>query len=136
MRAVAVLLSVTMLSGCFPHDPHARTITKITEGGIVVAGIGILAVSQSAADCRPLITGAHDPNCRSNANTIGTIGFGLILVGLVGFIATVSTTPDDKKSPPLQDIKAPPAEPAKPPPQTTVTPPAPAPAPNSASAPN
>jgi len=125
-----------MLTGCFPNKPHARTIAKFTEGGIAIAGVGILAVSQSAADCRPLITGAHDPSCTSNANTIGTIGFGLILVGLVGFIATVSTTPDEKKTPPVQDIKAPVAEPAKPDPLKTAAQPAPAPAPNAASGAN
>jgi len=135
MRAVAGLLSITVLAGCFPDNPRARTIAKITEGGLVVAGIGILAVTESSADCPPLITGGRDPNCAKNANTIGGLGFGMILVGLVAFIATVSTSPDDKKSPPIQEIKAKPEPPpaAKPEPAKPVAPaptPTPAPAPN------
>jgi hypothetical protein len=125
MRAVAALLSVAVLSGCFPNNPRARTIAKITEGGFIVAGIAILAVTQSSADCRPLPSGARDPNCSNSANTIGDLGFGMILAGLVAFIATVSTTPDDKKSPPPIDIKAPPAEPAKPEPPKTAPAPTP-----------
>ena len=88
---------MTMLAACFPENPRARTIAKYAEGGVVLAGIAVLAVANSGADCdahgQP---GVPDSNCQSTSSTASTVGFSMILVGLLGFIATISTTPPDK----------------------------------------
>jgi hypothetical protein len=103
----------------------------------VVAGIAILAIANSGADCdahgQP---GIPDSNCQSTSGTASTVGLSLIVVGLLGFIATVSTTPADNKrpittitapAPALQPppMQLPPAQP-QPPPDTNPnkTPPA------------
>jgi hypothetical protein len=141
MRVVASLLCVTLLAACFPENPKARTIAKISEGGAVLAGIAILAVANSGADCdahgQP---GVPDSNCQSSSGTASTIGLSMIVVGLLGFIATVSTTPVDKKpvatdivpapvlSPQPPAMQIPPAQPQPPPDTTTKAPPAGAPA--------
>lgn len=136
MRVVASLLCVTVLAACFPENPRARTIAKYAEGGVVLAGIAILAVANSGADCdahgQP---GVPDSNCQSSSGTASTIGFSLILVGLLGFIATISTTPPDKPTrtqlpPPVvspQPMTLPPAQPQ--PPATIPATPPPTPAP-------
>jgi hypothetical protein len=83
-------------------------------------------VSSTGADCDQsmMISGLNDSGCKSHASTLGGIGLALILGGLGGFIATVSTTPDDKT--PTITIKAPetPAVPPTPtpPPATLATP--------------
>src|SRR5262245_17195111 len=105
MRAVALLLSVTML-GCFPHDPHARTTAKLVEGGSILAGIGLNFLVNSGADCDVMAMPGVMDNCKTKGAVLGDLGFGLILAGVVGFIATVSTADDDKPTPPPIDIKA------------------------------
>src|SRR5512143_3318499 len=98
--AVAFLLTVTMtLAGCFPHDPHKQTIAKVTEGGALIAGIAISAFANTGADCDTMNKdpGQNPADCRSKAQILSTIGVALILAGLLGFVATVSTAEDDAK---------------------------------------
>jgi hypothetical protein len=122
MRAVAVILSLSLLAACFPNNERHRTIAKITEGGLVAGGIAILAVANTGADCDMASRPGENPDCKSDAGLVGGIGLAMIIVGLVGFIATVSTAPDDDK---------PPTPPPPPPPPTTTpgAPPSSAPAP-------
>ena len=125
--AVALLISVSMFaSACFPNNKRHQLYAKLAEGGALVAGIGMLYVVNSGADCDMMSApgGQPDEDCKSKASILGTVGLGLILVGLVGFIATVSTSEDDKLTTPT--TTAPKAEPPKPEPAPT---PAPTPAP-------
>lgn len=106
MRAVAVVLSVALF-GCFPHNEHARTISKITEGGVIAAGIGLELFANSGGSCSAPMLGVPDSGCtsRPNAGFYSDVGFGLILAGLAGFIATISAAEDDQPTPPPIDIK-------------------------------
>jgi hypothetical protein len=97
--AVAVVLTLT-LSACFPNSAKHRTYAKIGEGAALATGIGILYVANSGADCDESRMVGVESSCRTNASIIGTVGLGLILAGLGGFIATVSTAPDDKPEAP------------------------------------
>jgi hypothetical protein len=99
--AVAFLPTVTMtLAGCFPHDPHKRTIAKVSEGGALIAGIAISALANTGADCDTMNKdpGQSPADCRSKAQILSTIGVSLILAGLLGFVATVSTAEDEDKT--------------------------------------
>ena len=96
--AVALVLSVTVLLGaCFPNNAKHRMYAKFAEGGALVAGIGMLYVVNSGADCdmSSMPGGEPDDGCKTKAAWLGNIGLGLVLVGLLGFIATVSTSEDD-----------------------------------------
>jgi hypothetical protein len=105
MRAVAILLSVSLL-GCFPHSARNRTIAKLSEGGALIAGIGLEAIASNGADCDQMVGPGFDKGtCHTHAAWIGDAGVALILAGLLGFTATVSTTPDEKPEPRI-DIKA------------------------------
>ena len=118
MRAVALLTSLSLLvPGCFPHDPHARFISKLSEGGAVLAGIGILAIAGTGADCDAMTMGAQASNdsCHTKATVLSDVGLVLLIGGLVGFIATVSTAEEDKP-PPATVITTPPPERPKLPP--------------------
>jgi hypothetical protein len=103
MRAVASMLSVSLLSvsllGCFPHNEKARTYAKYVEGGLIVAGIGaeVLANRNTGANC-DMMSGqiGYNADCHSKNEIYGGVGLGMILVGLTGFIATISTAEDDK----------------------------------------
>lgn len=98
-------LSIALLSGCFPHDARKRTFAQLGEGGAIAAGIALEAVVNSGADCDqmgPVVN--PDSSCRNKATIVGDIGLGLILAGLVGFLATVSTAEEDKT--PTVEIKA------------------------------
>lgn len=95
--AVALLLSVSML-GCFPHNARHRTYAKYAEGGALVGGIVISAVGNTGADCDQMDM-RGGTSCRSNAQILSTIGVTLILAGLLGFVATVSTAEDDDAKP-------------------------------------
>jgi hypothetical protein len=88
------------VAGCFPHDPHKRTIAKIAEGGSLVTGIAISAFANTGADCDTNNTmPGHDPSdCRTTAKWLSTLGVTLILAGLLGFVATVSTAEDEDKT--------------------------------------
>jgi hypothetical protein len=102
MRAVAAVLCVSLL-GCFPHSAKKRTYAQLAEGGALVAGIGINFLINSGADCDQMgMPGTVDPNadCHTKANVLGDVGFGLILGGLVGFIATISTAQDNTEAGP------------------------------------
>lgn len=98
--AVALLVSLSMTSAaCFPHNEQHRTYAKFAEGGALVAGIVISGVSNSGADCdEKRAPGTEIKDCRSNAQLLSTIGVGLILAGLLGFVATVSTAEDEDKT--------------------------------------
>jgi hypothetical protein len=104
MKAVALALVLT--TACFPHNPKARTYAKAGEGAALAAGIGILYFANSGADCDEMrsIGDETSSSCRANANVLTAIGLGLILGGLGGFIATVSTSPEDKAEPPANTL--------------------------------
>ena len=109
MRAAAALLSISLLMfGCFPHDAHNRTIAQLIEGGSIAAGIGVEAFVSTGADCDSMgIPGQPvDVNCHNRSSTWGGVGVALMLAGLLGFIATISTAEDDAPEAPRIDIKA------------------------------
>lgn len=117
MRAIAAtLLSLSVLSaGCFPHNAKKRTIAQLGEGGFVVGGIVILAVSNTNADCDSMVMVGDDTSaCKDRATLISNIGFGLLLAGLVGFIATVTTAVDDADNGPPKAAPDPSLTPAPP----------------------
>ena len=131
--AVALMLASSLFAGCFPHNARNRTIAEIVEGGIAVSGVVVEGFVQSGADCTMQAAPGEPPlKCESNASVGGGIGVALILAGVVGFIATISSAEDDDK-PTTIEIKAKP-DPAPapsdppPPPPTAPTPPAPTPA--------
>jgi hypothetical protein len=131
--AVALLMSVTLFAGaCFPNNKKHQMYAKLGEGGMLAAGIGMLYLVNSGADCDMMSApgGKPDEDCKTKASVLGTVGLGLILIGLVGFIATVSTSEDDKLETPV--TTAPKAEPPKPTPTPT---PAPAPTPSTIATP-
>jgi hypothetical protein len=97
--AVALLVSVSML-GCFPHSERRRTYAKLAEGGALVGGIVISAVGNTGADCDAMAVNGVESNCKSNAQILSTVGVTLILAGLLGFVATVSTAEDDSDDKP------------------------------------
>lgn len=112
--AVALLLASSLLTGCFPHNARHRTIAEIVEGGVAVSGVVIESFVQTGADCSMLAAPGEPPlKCESNASVGGGIGVALILAGIVGFIATISSAEDDDK-PPVMEIKAKPEAPAPP----------------------
>lgn len=133
--AVALLLASSFLAGCFPHNARNRTIAQIVEGGIAVSGVVLESFVQSGADCSMQAAPGEPPlKCESNASVGGGIGVALILAGVIGFIATISSAEDDDK-PPVIEIKAKPEAPAPPTEMPPVAPtPTPAPAPASPAA--
>ncbi len=105
--AVALLLSFSML-GCFPNNPRARTIAKWVEGGAVVSGIAISAIANTGADCdADPNPGPNDPmdDCRTTAKWLSTLGVTLILGGLLGFVATISTAEDAELQKKIEDAE-------------------------------
>jgi hypothetical protein len=98
MKVVAALLAFSILTaGCFPHNAKRRTYAKAAEGGALAAGIGMLYFVNTGADCdKDMKVGESTSSCKSTANIVGTVGLGLIIAGLSGFIVTVSTEEDDK----------------------------------------
>jgi hypothetical protein len=97
---VAMLVSVSLLGGCFPHNPKARTYAKIGEGTALIAGIAISAFANTSADCDQMtVSGLNqgEANCRSGAQWASAAGVALIVGGLLGFVATVSTAEDEEK---------------------------------------
>lgn len=93
--AVALLLSFAMF-GCFPHNPKHRTYAKYAEGAALVSGIAISAFANTGADCDEMVMPGPnvDNNCRQSAKWLSTAGVTLILAGLLGFVATISTAED------------------------------------------
>lgn len=108
MRAIAVVVSIAIL-GCFPHNKPMQRYSKYAEGGAIVSGIGLEFLANTGADC-DLMGGpgsAPSQNCHSHATLLGDLGVGLMLAGLLGFVATVSTDETDKEdSRPKVEIKA------------------------------
>ena len=100
MKPLVALLVMLSLTACFPNSAKHRTYAKVGEGAALAAGIGMLYMVNTGADCDHM-TGLDDDTsgCRGNAQVLGTVGLGLILAGLVGFIATVSTSPEDQPEP-------------------------------------
>jgi len=122
--AVALMLVASVGTGCFPHNARNRTISEIVEGGVAVSGVVLEGFVQSGADCdMSHAPGAPPVSCKQSASAEGGIGVALILAGLVGFIATISTSEDDSDTPKPIEIKAEPA------PTTAAPVPAPTPAP-------
>lgn len=150
MKAVVALLcSVAVLTGCFPNNPKHRTYAKYAEGTALVAGIAISAFANTGADCDAMeMPGPNiENNCRTTAKWLGTLGLALILGGLLGFVATISTAEDavlkqeqkqQIENPVKTEVKLPPG--VTPPPKTdqpppgdgSAAPPAPSTAPDSA----
>lgn len=135
--AVALVLSVSVLLGaCFPNNAKHRMYAKFAEGGALVAGIGMLYVVNSGADCdmQSMPGGEPDEGCKTKAAWLGNIGLGLVLVGLLGFIATVSTSEDDENKSttvvPKTDEKKPDEKPAPTPTPTPAPAPTPTPTPD------
>lgn len=128
------MLASTLTAGCFPHSGRNRTIAEISEGAVAVTGVVIEGFVQSGADCD---MNAHAPGeppiqCKQDASIAGGIGVALILAGIVGFIATISSSEDDDKPKPIE-IKAQPEQAPIVVPNGN-PPPAPAPAPTPAPA--
>jgi hypothetical protein len=96
MRAAAFVATISLLAGCFPHDAHKRTIVQLVEGGTLGIGIGMQYFANTSADCDQMVQMGKPPSsCSGASQTLGTVGVALIIAGLVGFIATVSTAEDD-----------------------------------------
>ena len=112
-RAVAALLVSVSLLGCFPHSARNRRYAQIGEGTAIVAGIVISALSNTNADCDEMqVPGLNNSSCENTAQWTTTAGVVLIVGGLLGFVATVSTA--EKEPPPkVVEIKEVPATPAK-----------------------
>lgn len=88
------MTALALSAGCFPNDPYASRIAKISEGGAVLLGIGFLALAKTQADCDA--DSNKDMDCNSSGTTLQTVGLSLLIAGLVGFIATVSVEEDAK----------------------------------------
>lgn len=129
MRAVVALVLCISVTACFPGEPVKQRYAKLAEGGTLVAGIAMLAVVNTGADCDMQVgLGMPKGECKGHANLVGGIGLALIIAGLVGFAATVTTANDlDKTATTTTPTTTPTATPAKPDaPSTTPTPIAPA----------
>lgn len=95
--AVALAVSISLL-GCFPNNAQHRTYAKYGEGAALITGIVISAIANTGADCDQNRMTGVDTNCRSTAQWLSTAGVVLILGGLLGFVATISTAEDDSES--------------------------------------
>jgi hypothetical protein len=101
---VALVVSVSML-GCFPHSPRKRTIAQIGEGAAILAGIAISAFANTTADCDNMdgVSGLNQgDDCRTGAKWATTAGVALVVGGLLGFVATVSTAQEEPKPKPVE----------------------------------
>lgn len=88
------MTAMALTAGCFPNDPYASRIAKISEGGAALLGIGFLGLAKTQADCDA--NSDKDMGCNSTGSTLQTVGLSLLIVGIVGFIATVSVEEDAK----------------------------------------
>jgi len=105
MRAVSLILALSLL-GCFPHNRGARRISQLTEGGLIVSGIVLESFVKTGADCDQMLGGStSSASCHSRNAVFGGVGVALILGGLLGFVATISTAKDDNE-PPKVEIKS------------------------------
>jgi hypothetical protein len=113
--AVALMLASLLVAGCSLHNTRDRTIAEVVEGGVALGGVVLEGFAQSGADCAMTAApGEPQVQCKSTASVTGGIGVALILAGVVGFIATISTSPDDDDKPKAIEIKAQP-DPTPPP---------------------
>jgi hypothetical protein len=118
MRAVALVVILSLFAtACFPKEPQKRFYSQLGEGGALVGGIVLLTASGTGADCdmNKMSGQVSTMDCRGREGTLSAIGLGLILLGVVGFIATVSTADDDPApvaTPTAPVAPAPPAPPA------------------------
>ena len=114
MKAFVALLLTVSLAACFPNSAKHRTYAKLGEGAAVAAGIAILYTVNTGADCDEMRSVADETSssCRGSAQVLGGVGLGLILAGLAGFIATVSTSPEDKPDVPANTLAPTPIDPA------------------------
>jgi hypothetical protein len=121
-RAVVALVVSVSLLGCFPHSARNRRFAQLGEGASILAGIAVSAVANTRADCDEMkVPGVNNSSCENQAQWMTTAGVVLIVGGLLGFVATVSTA--EKEPPPKAiEIKA------EPTPAPKVEAPAPAPA--------
>ena len=119
MRAVVALLVSVSLLGCFPHNPKARTFAKAGEGAAILAGIGLSALAGTSADCDEMaMPGVDNSSCHSRAKWLNAAGVVLIVGGLIGFVATVSTAEEEKpKVVEIKDVTPAKAEPKAAPPE-------------------
>jgi hypothetical protein len=139
---IAVVAAVALLAtGCFPHNKKHRRIAYAVELGVLGTGVAVLALSPPGADCD-----RDDDACLSRANTLSGIGVFLLLAGLGGLVATISSAEEAATPPPKKlDEEEPPApapvkatkppEPEKTPEPETTPAPEPAPEPPPAPAP-
>ncbi len=106
MKVVALLLATTLFAGCFPNSAKHRTYAKIGEGAAIATGIAMLYTVNTGADCDQMrdVSDETSSGCRGNADILGSVGLGLIIAGMSGFIATVSTTPDDEDDKPANTL--------------------------------
>ena len=89
-----------LCAACFPQNAKHRTYAKVGEGVALASGIALLYAVSSGADCDQMRKlGDPASSCRDGASIASGIGLGLILLGLGGFIATVSSSPDDDDAP-------------------------------------
>lgn len=102
-KVAAALVSMVLLAGCFPHNEKYRTYAKVSEGAALATGIVIESLIQSGADCdQQAVPGVNmSDSCHTKASALGTVGVVLILGGLLGFVATISTSEDDVASKPI-----------------------------------
>jgi hypothetical protein len=139
--AVALVLVLTVSTvGCFPKDAHKRTLAQLGEGGALAAGVLLEAFLGSGAECDQMtkIGSPPDANCHQRSTIYGDVGVALILGGLLGFVATISTAEDEKEPPkidikaadaPKPEVKLPPGVTAQPKPQEVAAPTDPTPTP-------
>ena len=88
MIAVAVLAV-----GCFPESARHRRYAKFGEAGAIVSGVALQLINNSRnSGCADRTPGTRVSCDEAN---IDIIGLALIGAGLVGFAATMITTPSD-----------------------------------------
>lgn len=126
MRAVALTLALSLsVFACFPNNARHRQIAKIAEGVAVAGGIGMLFFVNTGADCDAQDPSMRSESCKGSAQVLSNLGLGLILAGMVGFIATVSTSPDDTTTTSIPPPPPPPPGPSEPAPGEPLPAPAP-----------
>ena len=104
-RAVALALALSV-SACFPHNAGHRRIAKYAEGGALVTGIAMQFAVRDRSCMEPLTPGTSN-DCKNGS--LDLVGLGLIMAGLVGFAATVMTSPDEPSE--IDDVAPPPPPP-------------------------
>jgi len=91
---VIALLLVT--SACFPESARHRRYAKLGEGAAILGGIA-LQFAANAGTCPERRPGTIEMPCEDGQ--LDSVGLGLIFAGLVGFAATMMTTPRGDDAP-------------------------------------